>query len=73
MIGRIDQIDYTAGPRGYRPRGDNVVRKYDLGQTPVGPIGSRDDQYYDPNEDPSYKFRFRTRTYERDEGNNKYA
>lgn len=62
--GVVDQVSYTAGPRGFRPRGKNIARKYDLSQVPrpVGPMG------FDPNEDPSYNFGFRTRTYNREEG-----
>ncbi|CAG9814413.1 unnamed protein product [Phaedon cochleariae] len=69
--GEIDSTIYTAGPRGFRPRGKNVVRKYDLNQSGPRAIGSRDDPYYDPYEDPSYKFGFRTRTYTRDENANR--
>ncbi|XP_022914277.2 uncharacterized protein [Onthophagus taurus] len=69
--GGIDSIEYTAGKRGFRPRGKNVVRKYDLGQTPVGPIGNKDDRYFDPYEDPSYNFQFNTPTYTRKEGANR--
>lgn len=67
-LGAIDSTDYTAGPRGFRPRGKNIHRKYDLNQSGPRPIGSRDDPYYDPTEDPSYNFKVRTRTYIRDEG-----
>nr|XP_023018009.1 uncharacterized protein LOC111507018 [Leptinotarsa decemlineata] len=66
--GAIDSTIYTAGPRGFRPRGKNVVRKYDLNQ--AGPRGtgvSLDDPY----EDPSYHFSFRTRTYTRNEDANR--
>ncbi|CAG9859639.1 unnamed protein product [Phyllotreta striolata] len=69
--GAIDTTHYTAGPRGYRPRGKNVVRKYDLSQNGPRAVGSRDDPYYDPYEDPSYSFSFRTRTYNRDENANR--
>lgn len=66
--GAIDTTQYTAGPRGFRPQGKNIVRKYDLNQNGPRPIGSRDDPYFDPNEDPSYNFAFNTRTYSRKEG-----
>ncbi|XP_044728573.1 translation initiation factor IF-2-like [Chrysoperla carnea] len=69
--GRIDETIYTAGPRGYRPRGPNVHRKYDLNQNGPRPIGNRDDPFFDPSEDPSYSFGFRTRTYNRDENANR--
>ncbi|KAK5645824.1 hypothetical protein RI129_004288 [Pyrocoelia pectoralis] len=69
--GVIDSIQYTAGPRGFRPRGKNVVRKYDFNQVRTGPIGSRDDPNFDPNEDPSYNFAFNTRTYTRQEAANR--
>ncbi|XP_063903106.1 uncharacterized protein LOC135122680 isoform X2 [Zophobas morio] len=69
--GRIDSTEYTAGPRGYRPRGKNVHRKYDLNQNGPRPVGSRDDPYYDPYEDPSYSFEFKTRTYNRQENANR--
>ncbi|KAF5273612.1 hypothetical protein FQR65_LT04611 [Abscondita terminalis] len=69
--GAIDSVQYTAGPRGFRPRGKNVVRKYDFNQAPIRPIGSPDDPYFDPNEDPSYNFAFNTRTYNRQEAANR--
>ncbi|RZC41731.1 uncharacterized protein BDFB_004473, partial [Asbolus verrucosus] len=70
---RIDSTFYTAGRRGYRPRGVNVHRKYDLNQSGRRPVGSRDNPYYDPYEDPSYSFRFRTRTYSRQEDANRFG
>ncbi|KRT86236.1 Insect cuticle protein, partial [Oryctes borbonicus] len=66
--GSVDRTEYTAGPRGFRPKGKNVVRKYDPSQRPTGPIGSKDDPYFDPYEDPSYNFQFNTRVYNRKEG-----
>ncbi|KAB0798275.1 hypothetical protein PPYR_09268 [Photinus pyralis] len=69
--GAIDSIQYTAGPRGFRPRGKNVARQYDFNQVRTGPIGSRDDPNFDPNEDPSYNFAFNTRTYTRQEAANR--
>lgn len=39
----------------------------DLDQRPRGPIGNKDDPYFDPNEDPSYSFKFDTRTYSKNE------
>ncbi|KAH1024271.1 hypothetical protein HUJ05_003776 [Dendroctonus ponderosae] len=69
--GAIDTTVYTAGPRGFRPRGKNVHRKYDLNQNGPRPIGSPDDPYYDPYEDPSYNFAFQTRTYTRQENANR--
>ncbi|KAI4464224.1 cuticle protein [Holotrichia oblita] len=71
--GGIDRTEYTAGPRGFRPKGKNVVRKYDLSQRPVGPIGNKDDPYFDPYEDPSYNFQFNTRVYNRKEGANRFG
>lgn len=71
ILGAIDSTVYTAGPRGYRPRGKNIARKYDLNQNGPRPVGSPDDPYYDPYEDPSYNFAFRTRTYERKESANR--
>ncbi|KAK9728246.1 hypothetical protein QE152_g18062 [Popillia japonica] len=68
--GGVDRTEYTAGPRGFRPKVKNVVRKYDLSQRPVGPIGNKDDPYFDPYEDPSYNFQFNTRVYNRKEGTN---
>ncbi|CAG9771264.1 unnamed protein product [Ceutorhynchus assimilis] len=69
--GGLDSTIYTAGPRGFRPRGKNVFRKYDLNQIGPRAVGSPDDPYYDPYEDPSYNFAFRTRTYSRQEGANR--
>ncbi|XP_050309648.1 uncharacterized protein LOC126745714 [Anthonomus grandis grandis] len=69
--GGIDTTVYTAGPRGFRPRGKNVYRKYNLNQNGPRATGSRDDPYYDPYEDPSYNFAFRTRTYSRQENANR--
>ncbi|XP_044750979.1 uncharacterized protein LOC123311213 [Coccinella septempunctata] len=69
--GDIDTTIYTAGPRGFRPRGKNVVRKYDLNQSGPRPVGSPDDPYYDPYEDPSYNFGFKTRTHSREENANR--
>ncbi|KAF7271796.1 hypothetical protein GWI33_015368 [Rhynchophorus ferrugineus] len=69
--GAIDTTVYTAGPRGFRPRGKNIVRKYDLNQNGPRPVGSPDDPYFDPYEDPSYNFAFRTRTYSRQENANR--
>ncbi|KAK4878919.1 hypothetical protein RN001_007065 [Aquatica leii] len=69
--GAVDSVQYTAGPRGFRPRGKNVVRKYDFNQVRTRPIGSPDDPFYDPNEDPSYNFAFNTRTYNRQEAANR--
>ncbi|XP_045471413.1 uncharacterized protein LOC123678432 isoform X3 [Harmonia axyridis] len=69
--GDIDRTIYTAGPRGFRPRGKNVVRKYDLNQSGPRPVGSPDDPYYDPYEDPSYNFGFKTRTHTREENANR--
>ncbi|GJQ83836.1 hypothetical protein Trydic_g5694 [Trypoxylus dichotomus] len=71
--GGIDRTEYTAGPRGFRPKGKNVVRKYDPSQRPVGPIGNKDDPYFDPYEDPSYNFQFNTRGYNRKEGANRFG
>lgn len=71
--GGVDRVTYTAGPRGYRPRGSNIVRKYDQNQNGPRAIGSRDDPYFDPNEDPSYQFGFKTRTYSRQEAANRYG
>lgn len=71
LLGAIDSTVYTAGPRGYRPRGKNIARKYDLNQNGPRPIGSPDDPNFDPYEDPSYNFAFRTRTYERQENANR--
>nr|CAI5844750.1 unnamed protein product [Callosobruchus analis] len=52
--GAIDSTIYTAGPRGYRPRGKNVVRKYDLSQSGPRAIGSPDDPVGDVNGRYSY-------------------
>lgn len=70
-LGVIDSTIYTAGPRGFRPRGKNIARKYDLSQSGPRPVGSRDDPFYDPFESPEYKFSFKTRTYQRDENSNR--
>lgn len=70
-LGALDSTVYTAGPRGFRPRGKNIVRKYDLNQNGPRAVGSPDDPHYDPYEDPSYDFSFRTRTYNRDENANR--
>nr|XP_026490034.1 uncharacterized protein LOC113396348 [Vanessa tameamea] len=63
----IKETIYTAGPRGFRAKGPNVHRKIDLDQRPRGPIGNKDDPYFDPNEDPSYSFKVDTRTYSKNE------
>ncbi|CAH2075521.1 unnamed protein product, partial [Iphiclides podalirius] len=63
----VKETIYTAGPRGFRPKGPNVHRKIDLDQRPRGPIGNKDDPYFDPNEDPSYSYKFDTRTYSKNE------
>lgn len=42
-------------------------RQIDLDQRPRGPIGNKDDPYFDPNEDPSYNYKFETRTYSKNE------
>lgn len=64
----MDSVSYTAGPRGFRPRGKNIARKYDLSQ--VRPPGAKPGDPLDA-EDPSYNFGFRTRTYNREEGKKK--
>ncbi|KOB65913.1 Cuticular protein RR-1 motif 47, partial [Operophtera brumata] len=51
----------------FRAKGPNVHRQIDLDQRPRGPIGNKDDPYFDPNEDPSYNFKFETRTYSKNE------
>lgn len=43
----------------------------DLDQRPRGPIGNKDDPYFDPNEDPSYSFGQKTATYEKQEEANR--
>ncbi|CAF4901529.1 unnamed protein product [Pieris macdunnoughi] len=63
----VKETIYTAGPRGFRAKGPNVHRKIDLDQRPRGPIGNKDDPYFDPNEDPSYSFKIDTRTYTKNE------
>ncbi|XP_053603098.1 uncharacterized protein Cpr73D isoform X2 [Plodia interpunctella] len=63
----VKETIYTAGPRGFRAKGPNVHRKMDLDQRPRGPIGNKDDPYFDPNEDPSYAFKFETRSYSKNE------
>ncbi|KAL1491300.1 hypothetical protein ABEB36_011917 [Hypothenemus hampei] len=68
--GGIDSTLYTAGPRGYRPQGKNIFRKFGLSQSGPRPVGSPDDPYYDPFEDKSYHFDFKTRTYSRVEDSN---
>ncbi|KOB69678.1 putative cuticle protein [Operophtera brumata] len=63
----VKEVIYTAGPRGFRAKGPNVHRQIDLDQRPRGPIGNKDDPYFDPNEDPSYNYKFETRTYSKNE------
>ncbi|CAK1552858.1 unnamed protein product [Leptosia nina] len=63
----VKETIYTAGPRGFRAKGPNVHRKIDLDQRPRGPIGNKDDPYFDPNEDPSYSYKIDTRTYTKNE------
>ncbi|XP_014371753.2 uncharacterized protein LOC106721345 [Papilio machaon] len=63
----VKETIYTAGPRGFRAKGPNVHRQIDLDQRPRGPIGNKDDPYFDPNEDPSYSYKFDTRTYSKNE------
>lgn len=73
--GRLTQ--YSAGPRGFRARGDHIARRMDLSQNriPYRPPVSPDSPdykpsysgYHDPNEDPSYKFAFRTPGQDREE------
>lgn len=55
----------------FRARGPHIHRKMDLDQRPRGPIGNKDDPYFDPNEDPSYSFGFKTNTYEKQEDANR--
>ncbi|XP_066138696.1 uncharacterized protein Cpr73D [Euwallacea fornicatus] len=69
--GGLDTTIYTAGPRGFRPRGKNIFRKYDLNQNGPRAIGPRDNPYYDLYEDPSYNFAFRTPTYSKQESANR--
>ncbi|KAK3915030.1 Adult-specific rigid cuticular protein 12.6 [Frankliniella fusca] len=73
--GRPVQTVYTAGPRGFRARGTDIARKMDLSQgggraprpPPDGRYSPEYDNYFDPLEDPSYSFAFRTPTYARKE------
>ncbi|XP_034238184.1 mucin-1-like [Thrips palmi] len=73
--GRPVQTVYTAGPRGFRARGTDIARKMDLSQSggraprppPDGRYSPEYDNYFDPLEDPSYSFAFRTPTYARKE------
>ncbi|KAF6211670.1 hypothetical protein GE061_012183 [Apolygus lucorum] len=75
--GQVVETQYTSGKRGYRPRGPNVARKYDLSQNkiPYNPPTNPNspnynptlEGYHDPNEDPSYAFDFKTPTYTKNE------
>ncbi|XP_003242606.1 uncharacterized protein LOC100570518 [Acyrthosiphon pisum] len=75
--GRIVQTSYSSGPRGFRARGPDIARQTDLSQVrlPYNPPVPTDsskydpayDRYYDPNEDPSYKFTVRTPTQSKSE------
>ncbi|CAH1712665.1 uncharacterized protein LOC114130202 [Aphis gossypii] len=75
--GRIVQTSYSSGPRGFRARGPDIARQTDLSQIrlPYNPPVPTDsskydpayDRYYDPNEDPSYKFTVRTPTQSKSE------
>lgn len=55
----------------FRARGPNIHRKMDLDQRPRGPIGNKDDPFFDPNEDPSYSFGFKTPGYNKQETANR--
>lgn len=44
-----------------------------MNQNGPRPVGSPDDPYFDPYEDPSYNFAFRTRTYNRQENANRFG
>jgi len=71
------QTSYSSGPRGFRARGPDIARQTDLSQIrlPYNPPVPTDsskydpayDRYYDPNEDPSYKFTVRTPTQSKSE------
>ncbi|XP_026812357.1 uncharacterized protein LOC113553293 [Rhopalosiphum maidis] len=75
--GRIVQTSYSSGLRGFRARGPDIARQTDLSQVrlPYNPPVPTDsskydpayDRYYDPNEDPSYKFTVRTPTQSKSE------
>lgn len=77
MKGRVVETQYTAGRKGFRARGPNIARQMDLSQVkiPYNPPVSPDSPnykptlsgYHDPNENPSYKFGFRTATYSKQE------
>ena len=61
--------EYTAGPRGFRATGNDIARKMSLSQVGPAPVPPPDgryspeyDGYSDPNEDPSYEYRYRTDT-----------
>lgn len=74
------QTTYTAGKRGFRVAGPHIARHMDLSQTkipyrpPVPPDSPQYNPsystYFDPNEDPSYRFNFQTREYSRSESSN---
>ncbi|CRK95811.1 CLUMA_CG009263, isoform A [Clunio marinus] len=65
--GRVDEVVYTAGPRGFRARGANIHRKQDLSQAPKLPVGSPTDPLADPYDDPSYSFGFKSKKHSRRE------
>ncbi|XP_054732422.1 uncharacterized protein LOC129240553 isoform X1 [Anastrepha obliqua] len=58
--GQVEEVVYTAGPRGFRANGPKIHRQMDLAQYPVRPRGSPDDPLADPYDDPSYNFSFRS-------------
>ncbi|XP_014093148.3 uncharacterized protein [Bactrocera oleae] len=58
--GQLEEVAYTAGPRGFRVNGPKIHRKMNLAQYPVRKLGTANDPLADPYDDPSYSFNFRS-------------
>ncbi|XP_011212953.2 uncharacterized protein LOC105232792 [Bactrocera dorsalis] len=65
--GQLEEVVYTAGPRGFRVNGPKIHRKMNLAQYPVREVGTVDDPLADPYDDPSYSFNFRSEQQSRTE------
>ncbi|KAL5289462.1 hypothetical protein ACFFRR_009527 [Megaselia abdita] len=68
--GKVEEVKYTSGPRGFRANGANIHRKMDLTQYFGGPKGSLDDLNADPLDVPTYSFKYQNYDQERIEDAN---
>ncbi|CAD7004523.1 unnamed protein product [Ceratitis capitata] len=67
LTGQVEEVVYTAGPRGFRVNGPKIHREMDLSQYSVRQRGNADDPLADPFDDPSYSFSFRSEDQSRTE------